>query len=580
VTAARASASFPVAFAPVKEGKALAERRVLPSSSLESPGERWLVDGGVLDNAPFEPVLDAIGRRPATEPVRRLLVYVVPSRGAGEVGLDQAVPAEAGGAEDGTALHPPWVGILGGAVGFPREGDVRADMENTARLLAQAESTDARPEVGPEALFRVEVDATAPTGVASGLFAQYRRARALGGLQDVRIAVARAREGSGMVLAPIPGTRLDDLLSTDVPWVPPTTDEALRSGTGEWHWGLGTAERVCRLMVRDLWDRACDRTAVAPVAAALTRVEALRDAVSARLGDDASAESPPADDLDLVAWAAQRFRSLRVQEALEYCVRSAAEGYSEARAGSVQPETAIRAGLAVEVATQAFSAGQPFRRTAPFEFLRLGPDVEAPFVDCTSPTTDEVRAQLDRIRLRGDKKLYGTRMQHFAAFGLPEWRAWDWTAGRLDAQAHLSRALLRAEGAGAPTAARLEALENEATAWAVTTQGLTVRAELDITPAEWRDRREALSEKTDGELLGELRGTDYGGALVVAVVDALMRALPHQLALGPPGGLLNSLLARRPQNRFPTWWAPAARLYVRRKWLKWTATLGASPDRS
>ncbi len=552
VTAARASASFPVAFAPVQEGKPLARRRVLPAASVECTGERWLVDGGVLDNAPFEPVLDAISRRPATEPVRRLLVYVVPSRGAGSSGLDTEPTGAA------ATMHPPWKDILGGAVGFPREGDVRADMEYASDLLRQGEATEEKPDVGPEALFRTEVDAA--TDAAAGLLDQYRRARAIGGLQDVRMALARAREGTGLVLAPVSGGELTELLRKELPWVPPEQPD-WTGGDGRWLWGLGTAERVCRLMVRDLWDRGVGRAAVAPVAAALAKVESVRDALNLRIDKDA--ESAPSDDLELVAWAAERFTALKVQEAVAHCVRSAATAYSEARGEGIDPTAVVRAGLTVEVATNAFHAYQPFRRTAPFEFLRLGPDVETPMVDCTDRTPDTVREAVTEARRSGDKKLFGTRMGHFAAFGLEEWRAWDWTAGRLDAQTHLSRALLKtADGPG-------DTLD-----WTAGVQEATVRAELDLAPADWALQRRELLGKDNSRLIAELRAQPYGEKLVVSVADALMRALPHRLALDELGVLLNSLFARNPDKRFAKWWAPAARLIVRRKWLSWTSKLG------
>lgn len=38
-------------------------------------------------------------------------------------------------------------------------------------------------------------------------------------------------------------------------------------------------------------------------------------------------------------------------------------------------------------------------------------------------------------------KLYGSRLGHFAAFGRPEWRMWDWLWGRLDAAAQIGTAL-------------------------------------------------------------------------------------------------------------------------------------------
>ncbi|HJX43333.1 MAG TPA: DUF3376 domain-containing protein [Geodermatophilus sp.] len=548
-TAARASASFPLAFEPVREGPDLARRRVLPSSTVESAGRRWLVDGGVLDNAPFQPVLDAISRRPATEPVRRMLVYVVPSRGTQAPALDEAGAAGPAVAadDDGAAGHPPWPAILGAAVGFPREGDIRADMEYAAELLSSGEATDVRPEVGPEALFREEVDA--PTHAADGLFEQYRRARAVGGLQDVRVTVARARETSGVVLAPSAGVRPAELCELDLPWAPPADPRAAFTAS-PWTWGLATAERVCRLMVRDLWDRDnVDPAEIRVVNAALTRVEAVRDAVASRVAADAA--TAPGDAPGLVDWAAARFADLRVQEALTHCLEEAAGAYSNARQKVVTPDAVLHAGLVVEVATQAFTAHQTFRRTAQFDFLRLGPDVESPLAD---RTVDEI----DAARRCGDDKLYGTRLQHFAAFGLSEWRAWDWTAGRLDAQAHLARAV-RGGDAGA---------------WAAEAQTHTVRAELGLSPQDWAARRDALRSTTDADLLAALRDDEHGKDVVIAVADAVMRAVPQTLALDRRGVVVNALLARQPQRRWVWPWAPALRLPARLIWKRRVAGLG------
>ncbi|MCV2490712.1 patatin-like phospholipase family protein [Geodermatophilus sp. YIM 151500] len=554
VTAARASASFPLAFAPVEEGPALAARRVLPAATVEREGARWLVDGGVLDNAPFQPVLDAIGRRPATEPVRRLLVYVVPSQGAALDEAAERLPATG----EGEVAHPPWRGILGSAVGFPRESDVRADMEYTVYLLGRGELVQGRPEVGPEALFRAEVDAGTPTGLADGLFEQYRRARAVGGLQDVRNVLARARAGGGVVLAPVAGADPAELLRQPVSWVPPDAAD-LRRRAGPWRWGMGAAERVCRLLVRDLWDRSADHGAVAPITAALVRVEAVRDAVGDRVV--ATAATAPDGGTALLAWADGIMAELRVTEALTWCTDTAAEAYARARGGSVDPAAVLCAGLAVEVATQALTGHQPFHRTAPFEFLRLGPDVETPLVDCAHAEPAEVRRSSERARHRGDAKLYGTRVQHFAAFGLDEWRGWDWTAGRLDAQVHLARALTG----------------SDPTDWTADVQRHTVHAELGLGADAWRAARERLYTTTDADLVADLCTRGYGAALVVAVTDAVMRALPHRLALDRTGLLANALLARRPQQRLVTWWAPLARFVVRRRWQRWTRTLGV-PD--
>src|SRR5581483_11404954 len=82
--AARSSSSFPVAFE--------AHRTRVEDSDGET-SEHWLVDGGILDNQPFNPVLDRIAVLPADCPVRRVVMYVVPY--VTEVDQDSPPPKEA-----------------------------------------------------------------------------------------------------------------------------------------------------------------------------------------------------------------------------------------------------------------------------------------------------------------------------------------------------------------------------------------------------------------------------------------------------------------------------------------------------
>jgi patatin-related protein len=94
--AARATASFPGAFAPLSLSSFEEELEVhVDKARIAStfqnvyegpPGapldEAWFVDGGVLDNAPFDHAVAAIVRKPAESEVRRRLVYLQPDPGA------------------------------------------------------------------------------------------------------------------------------------------------------------------------------------------------------------------------------------------------------------------------------------------------------------------------------------------------------------------------------------------------------------------------------------------------------------------------------------------------------------------
>lgn len=95
--AARASASFPVAFEPrflrVEHGDDRPDNMRDPANFPES---RWGVDGGVLVNKPLAPALRAVLRRSVREQVRRVLLYIVPDPGEElQVSEDQDRPPSA-----------------------------------------------------------------------------------------------------------------------------------------------------------------------------------------------------------------------------------------------------------------------------------------------------------------------------------------------------------------------------------------------------------------------------------------------------------------------------------------------------
>jgi patatin-related protein len=86
--AARSSASFPVAFEPsflpfmegtAKKGAVPARPAMAPFTNITR--SHWVADGGLLDNEPIDVLLRRIFDRPARRPVRRVLLFVVPSSG-------------------------------------------------------------------------------------------------------------------------------------------------------------------------------------------------------------------------------------------------------------------------------------------------------------------------------------------------------------------------------------------------------------------------------------------------------------------------------------------------------------------
>ena len=86
--AARSSASFPAAFEPsfvpftegtATKGNVPARPAMAPFANITRP--HWVADGGLLDNQPLDVLLKRVFDRPARRPVRRVLLFVVPSTG-------------------------------------------------------------------------------------------------------------------------------------------------------------------------------------------------------------------------------------------------------------------------------------------------------------------------------------------------------------------------------------------------------------------------------------------------------------------------------------------------------------------
>lgn len=115
--AARATSCFPGAFEPVSP-RSLCEWvqqagpisdeffRLYQLSGAEPQGARF-VDGGVLDNRPFAPAIDALRRKPAHSEIERWVLYLDP---------DPADPAE-----PRTGLPSPLETIGGAIAGLPRK---------------------------------------------------------------------------------------------------------------------------------------------------------------------------------------------------------------------------------------------------------------------------------------------------------------------------------------------------------------------------------------------------------------------------------------------------------------------------
>ncbi|MEG3628741.1 patatin-like protein [Streptomyces poriticola] len=473
--AARASAGFPVAFAPVDESSLLAQR-VRPAPEIPSKGRdraSWIVDGGVLNNAPFGPVLDSISDRKVDGPTRRVLVYIVPSSGVTDPHEQSRPPCKS----------TEWPSVLGTAVTYPREADFRT---GTAELqermnrecfdrhldLFRCQSADMEKErrtAGPGSSGpRPKGSGCDLVHLARSLFDHYRESRIRGALWKVRQV---REEGRGVrSLARIRHEDVNALLALDPKflWVPDGAD-ALQSCLDldqPWQWGASVAERLIWTLVGDIEQRLRDSTkspreeagSLSRRQAALTSslgelsycakvVRAVQETIFSQIRNASQAGGSPAHRLDPEQGPTEMlnavYENLGVGEVVRRQVKRAFQAYDKAvyEADTTAPLTprarrnrrkrinrTLKFCLAAEVVAGAGASPEELTEHTPqFEFLRLGPDEYSPLFPH------------DKFAPLGDRKLYGVRLNHFGAFVRPEWRASDFAWGRLDASHHLLR---------------------------------------------------------------------------------------------------------------------------------------------
>ncbi|GAA0957308.1 DUF3376 domain-containing protein [Actinocorallia libanotica] len=484
VRAARATAGFPVAFPPVSE-LPLLEYRELPKPVFDDPAS-CVMDGGVLNNAPFGPVLETITKRPLDRKVKRVVVYVVPSGGR--------LPEER---VKGAACEEITAGTAGfSAVGFPQEADFRIGTEDlAARLRTSVLSTR-------EELFARLYETRMGTGsafppdflsLAQGLFSEYRFNRARGVILEVREMLAAADTVTSLVFPPrVETAEVHEFLARrpGLRWIPPDDPDCFTAWEGSWQWGLLPAERALQTLSGHLQDLANDE-GLRPAAQAgliegakavngeLRRVLAVKDAVarqlqrsfprSGRFSDRAAAQL-----LDEV------FRKLAVPSTVAAFVRAGGDHYARAVAEAEgrwnDTWDVVADCLAIEVLTQSFvpPSGITETLTPHFDFLRLGPDTMSRLFND------------DRFGDLGERKLYGVRFQHFGAFAEAGWRDSDFVWGRLDAAHHLLPLFLS-------SAEEVRAAETEL-------HGLILNAELGSDGLAWMREHLTVLKRSRSDL--------------------------------------------------------------------------------
>ncbi|HET6988161.1 MAG TPA: DUF3376 domain-containing protein, partial [Kribbella sp.] len=151
----------------------------------------------------------------------------------------------------------------------------------------------------------------------------------------------------------------------------------------------------------------------------------------------------------------------------------------------------IDTALEVEIVSRCTSARTPQQRSAPFQFLRLGPDIPLTLLD-DQPEGSIANDLKDRI-------LYGSQVGHFGAFGAADWRRWDWLMGRLHCVAHLGAML----GADADWIRETQRLVLDAEDWKLQTVAERIQRLAEDFPADaglaaLATMRDELNESAEG----------------------------------------------------------------------------------
>ncbi|MDO9456513.1 DUF3376 domain-containing protein [Nocardioides sp.] len=422
--AARASAGFPAAFSPVRETDDLAAKRRDRVPPAEPDPLTWLIDGGVLDNAPFEPLIESLRDRTVRRPFERVVLYVTPAVGGphDEVTTGPWVDAD---------VPPHVAAVLGAVATAVREPDQRADMERLTTSFENAAYSRSSPaQLMTDLLLALltgdseqldDADASAlgldrATTVAEALFPLYRARR----LEEVE----RWLTGINRVPRLAPALPLE-LGEEQPPGVP--SERAYDPAS--WTWGLPAAGRVLRW-----WGRAMVAVS-SSTGADLDPAFAALDHAQRRVRTLRGREEGGLRWIDDTMTPLVRLEQLvGVYDELGVAAEVAAvmEEFTTALAGSLPgttgPELA-QYGLDVEVAGTALVADPGDRPS--FRYRQVTP-AAAPLL--SAGVTGE--AQWPAL------KLYGERWNHFGAFGSKKGREHDWLWGRLDGASALCEYLV------------------------------------------------------------------------------------------------------------------------------------------
>lgn len=441
VLAARASASFPVAFAPVFETDDLRARRVVPAD--DRVATSWLVDGGVLDNAPIEPLIAVLRQTATDQPYERVMLYITPG-----VGL----PA---GAVSSAAGDPSIKQTMTSVLSAMREPDERLDMDSLRLIFDEMSLTRTQAhDVLTSFLADPTIDRLRRLKQAAGLlFEHYRAARA-----EAFERWLQSKSGESQTSPLIPPEE-PTLEPDDVPGMPlpaPDGDPPAAITNDCWNWGAAAADRCVRW-----WGRALsalhEKSDDDQAKKVLEAMQVVADAQKEILTFGKMTSGCVAGSATNVMRTGVQLRNLQKvylngSPSLDH-IYGPDSGSLSRRLGAVM----TRAADAIQSAMGSISASDHLEAVISVEVLTGwrawgGADYDVPefrFHSVTPAAAPPTNIPLDNLPSLADwpiKKLYGQRLGHFGAFVSKEGRANDWLWGRLDGANELGKQLLSSAG--------------------------------------------------------------------------------------------------------------------------------------
>jgi predicted acylesterase/phospholipase RssA len=438
ILAARASASFPVAFAPVFETAALAQQRIVPT---RDPKPRvacgWLVDGGVLDNAPFEPLIEALKEMPSSEPYDRIMLYVTPGVGAGAVKSYPSI--------DKPRLRRTLASVMT-AIQEPNE---RLDSDAVSGIFADMSFARSQAHNIIYEYLEKPSDAAVTQFIqnlecaAEAVFDRYRWSRAE--------AFQRWLDGAGAYAESVSPLQppLQALFDPDdLPAMPAMPFPGL-SKPNRWEWGGSSADRILRWWARALtkFDPHTFEQALRCVTNEQRRVSEMWESIQAVIRG-----LPRQSQIDAFR---RRYDSTDDPwaERLREMMDNAANAIEKAQP-ACSADKLLKLSLSVEVLSYFLNWRGGDFDVPEFRFQSVTPGAETP----PGLELGSICEQPDWP----DKKLYGKRLNHFGAFVSADGRRHDWLWGRLDGASELSKQLMQyAINEGSLTASEADNIRGE-----------------------------------------------------------------------------------------------------------------------